>query len=325
MERRRVIGGAGGAIVVTLLAPRAWAAGRIYRIGLLEPIPASRNVANLDALRRGLRERGYVEGRNLIIEYRSSDGAAERFPALAAELAALKVDVILARGTPAARAAKETGGAIPVVMATMGDPRTMVASLAAPGGRVTGLVTFSTELTAKRIELLKEMVPGLARIALLHNMVNPAARAEWEAVQTAARATGLQARLLDVRDQAGLDGALSQPAGPPVEALVIGADGITQMHRQAILDFLARRRLPSACPDREFVEAGGLMAYSANYPDLYFRLANYVDKILKGTPPGDLPVEQPTTFRLVINLKTAAALGLVVPPSLLLRADEVIR
>jgi putative ABC transport system substrate-binding protein len=307
------------------LAVPAQQAGKIYRIGILETIPAARNAANLDALRKGLRDLGYVEGRNLVIEYRSADGRAERFPDLAAELVRLKVDLIVTRGTPAARAAKKATETIPTVMATMGDPHAIVGSFARPGGNITGVTTFSTELTAKRIELLKELVPNLSRVALLHNMGNPAVPPEWEETKTAARSLGLKAELLDVRSEGDLGRAFELAVRQHVDALVIGADGLTQMYQQTIVDFVARNRLPSACPAREFVEAGGLIAYAVNYADMYLRFASFIDKIFKGAKPGELPVEQPTKFELVINLKTAKALGLTIPQSLLLRANEVIQ
>ena len=324
MDRRAFISGVTLGLLAAPLAAAAQQAGKVYRIGILETIPAAQNAANLAALRKGLRDLGYVEGRNLIIEYRSADGRAERFPDLASELVRLKVDLIVTRGTPAARAAKNATGTIPVVMATMGDPRAIVASFAHPGGNITGVTTFSTELTAKRVELLKELVPNLSRVALLHNMGNPAAPPEWEETKTAARSLGLQAELLDVRSQGDLGRAFELAVRQRVDALVIGADGLTQMHQQTIVDLVARNRLPAAYPAREFVEAGGLIAYAVNYPDLYFRFASFVDKIFKGAKPGELPVEQPTKFELVINLKTAKALGLTIPPAVLARADEVI-
>jgi putative ABC transport system substrate-binding protein len=325
MDRRTFVCSVAGGLLVTPLAARAQQAGKVYRIGILEAIPASQNAANLAALRKGLREMGYVEGRNLIIEYRSADGRAERFPDLTSELVRLKVDLIVTRGTPAARAAKNVTETIPVVMATMGDPRAIVASFARPGGNITGVTTFSTELTAKRIELLKELVPNFSRVALLHNMGNPAAPPEWEETKMAARSLGLQAELLDVRSQGDLGRAFELAVRQHVDALLIGADGLTQLHQQKIIDLVARNRLPAAYAAREFVQAGGLIAYGVNYPDLYFRLASFVDKIFKGAKPGELPVEQPAKFELVINLKTAKALGLTIPQSLLLRADEVLQ
>jgi ABC-type uncharacterized transport system substrate-binding protein len=322
MNRRTFIGVIAGAVVTGL---RAASPPKVYRVGMLESVPAAQNAANLDALRRGLRELGYVEGRNLIIEYRSSDGHAERFGELAAELVRLNVDVIVSRGTPATREVKSATATIPVVMATMGDPGALVASFAHPGANITGVTTFSTELTAKRIELLKEVVPHLSRIALLHNMSNPAAGPEWEETKTAARSLFIKSELLDVRVAADFEAAFERAVREHVDALVVGNDGLTQMHRQAIVEAAARNRLPAVYAAREFVDAGGLFTYSINYPDLYFRFAGTIDKILKGTKPGELPVEQPTKFELIVNMKAARALGLGIPPSLLLRADEVIQ
>jgi putative ABC transport system substrate-binding protein len=310
---------------VAPLAVDAQPAGKVYRIGILEAIPAARNVANLDALRKGLRELGYVEGRNLVIEYRSADGRAERFPDLAVELVRLKVDLIVTRGTPAARAAQNATGTIPVVMATMGNPHPIVASFAHPGGNITGMTTYSTELIGKRIELFKEMVPRLSRVALLHNMGNPAVPPEWDETKRAALSLGLQAELFDVRSQNDLRRAFEGAVRNHVGGLLIGADGLTQLHQHTIVDWAARNRLPAAYPARDFVEAGGLMAYAVSYPDLYFRFARFVDKIFKGAKPGDLPIEQPTKFELVVNLKTARGLGLTSPQSILDRADEVIQ
>jgi putative ABC transport system substrate-binding protein len=324
MDRRTFIGRVAGGLLAAPLAARSQQVGKVYRIGILETIPASRNAANVDALRKGLRDLGYVEGRNLIIEYRSADGRAERFPDLASELVRLKVDLIVTRGTPAAEAAKNATGTVPVVMAAM-SPLSVVASLAHPGGNITGVTTFSTELTGKRIELLKELVPNLTRVALLHNMGNPAAPPEWEETRTAARSLGVQAELLDVRRQDDLGRAFELAVRQHVDAFLIGFDGLTQMHQQTIVDLVARKRLPAAYPAREFVEAGGLIAYSVNYPDLYFRFASFVDKIFKGAKPAEIPVEQPTKFELVLNLKTAKALGLTIPQSVLLRVDQVIQ
>ncbi len=324
IDRRALIRGAAALLVGAQSFAHAQQPARIYRIGILETIPATQNAANLGALRKGLRELGYVEGRNLIIEYRSADGHPERFPGLAAELLRLKVDLILTRGTPAAKAAKDSTETVPVVMATMGDPRAIVASFARPGGNITGLTTFSTELTAKRIQLLKELDPGVSRIALLHNMGNPAVPQEWEETRSAARALSIQAELLDVRSEEDLRRAFDLAVARHVDALIVGADGLMQLHRQAIVDALARNRLPAVYPAREFVEAGGLIAYAVNYPDLYGQFARYADKIFKGAKPADLPVEQPARFELVINARTAKALGLTLPQSLLLRADEVI-
>ena len=311
----------------TALAPwavRAQQPGRVYRIGVLEPIPAAQNAANLQAFRKRLGELGYEERRNLVIEYRSADGRAERFAELAAELVALKVDLILTRGTPATRAAKGATDTIPTVMATMGDPRRLVASFARPGGNITGVTTFTTELTAKRVEILKELVPGLARVALLHNMANPAVPPEWEETKRAAGALGLDAELLDIRVAGDIAPAFEAAARRSVGALVVGADGLTQRESKAITALAARYRLPAIYAGREFAEGGGLIAYGISYPDLYRRLADLAGKILKGANPADLPVEQPARFEMIVNLKTANALGLAVPSHLLAQADEVI-
>jgi ABC-type uncharacterized transport system substrate-binding protein len=321
LERRAAL----AAVLLVALAPNVRAQPRsVYRMGILEAVPETQNAANMAALRQGLRELGYVEGQNLVIEYRSADGHAELFPRLAAELVRLRVDLIVTRGTPAARAAKAATATIPVVMATMGDPGAIAGGFARPNANVTGLTTFSTELMAKRIQLLKELAPGIARIGLLHNMGNPAAPPEWHEVQTAARTLALQAQLLDVRSEADVRRALGSAAQQHVDALVVGADGLLQANRRVIVDEVARRKLPATYPAREFVEAGGLMSYAVNYPALYRRFATYVDRILKGAKPGDLPVEQPTKFELVINVGAARALGLDVPSSMLLLADAIV-
>jgi putative ABC transport system substrate-binding protein len=291
---------------------------------MLEALPATRNTANLNALRNGLRNLGYVEGQNLVIEYRSADGQAERFPDLASELVGLNLDLILARGTPATTAVQNATGTIPVVMVTMGGPGAIVASFAHPSSNITGVITFSTELTAKRVEILKELVPRLSRVGLLHNMGNPAVPPEWEETRTAARSLGLQADILDVRSEGDLRRVFELVVHQHIDGLVVGADGLTQMYQQMIVQWVARNRVPAIFPTREFVEAGGLIAYAVNYPDLYFHLASFVDKIFKGTKPAELPVQQPTRFELVVNATAAKALALEIPPTLLVRADAVI-
>jgi putative tryptophan/tyrosine transport system substrate-binding protein len=323
MDRRTFIGGIAGGLIAAPLAAPAQQVGKVYRIGILETIPASQNAAKLDALRKGLRDLGYFEGRNLVIEYRSADGRAERFPDLASELVRLKVDLIVTRGTPAAKAVKGATGTIPVVMAAMGEPLVVVATLAHPGDNITGLTTFSIELTGKRVEVIKELVPSLSRVALLQNMSNPVAPPEWEETKTAARSLGLQAELLDVRSQGDLSRAFELAVRQHVEALVIGIDGLTQMYQQTIVDSVARNRLPAIYPDRAFVDGGGLIAYAVNYPDLYLRAAGLIGKIFKGAKPADLPIEQPTKFDLVINLKTTKSLGLTIPQSLRVQAELI--
>jgi ABC-type uncharacterized transport system substrate-binding protein len=314
-------------LLMALRAAEAQQAGKVYRIGVLERLSLPLNAANFDAFRQGLQELGYVEGQNLVIEYRYVEGSDDRLADLATELVRLKVDLILTRGTPAALAAKQATGTIPVVMAASGDPvgTGIVASVARPGGSVTGLSAFVRDLQAKRVELLRDMLPGIARVAGLFNLSNPALPLEWKEVELAARSLGLQPQLLDVRTPEDLRHAFNAAITQRADALVVGIDGLTQRHRGTIADLAIQHRLPAIYAGREFVDAGGLISYGVSYPDLYDRAARFVDKIFTGTKPADLPVEQPVRFELVINLKTAHALGLPIPPSLLFQADEVIK
>jgi putative ABC transport system substrate-binding protein len=326
MERREFITLLSGTAAAWPLVARAQQAGKVWRIGILDTTSVALNAANFDALRQGLRQHGYIEGQNLVIDYRSADGRVERFPDLAAELVHLKVDLIVTRGTPAVVAVKNATKTIPVVMAASGDPigAGVVAGLARPGANVTGLSAFVTELQAKRLELLKELVPGINRIAALLNMSSPATPPQWEQTKAAARTLAIEPQLLDVRKPEDLNRAFETAIRQRAEALVVGINALTQANRRPIADLATKHRLPAIYPSREFVDAGGLVAFGVNYPDLYRRAATYVDKILKGAKPADLPIEQPTKFEMVINLKTAKALGLDVPPTLLARADEVI-
>ena len=326
MNRRAFTTLLGGAAVVWPIAARAQQAGKVHRIGVLETISTTLNVANFYALREGLRQLGYAEGQNLVIEYRSADGRDDRFPGLARELLALKVDVIVTRGTPAAKAVKNATSTVPVVMMASGDPVGvgLVTSLARPGGNITGLSAIVGELSPKRLELIREIVPGLARIAVLANTSNDAVRRDWARIETAARSLGVQSQLLDLRESDALGPTFDDASARRADALVVVIDAITQANQQRIVDLAMKHRLPAIYSSREFVDAGGLISYGVSYPDLYRRAATYVDKILKGTKPADLPVVQPTKFELVINLKTAKALGIGVPPTLSARADEVI-
>lgn len=298
--------------------------GRVYRLGILEPVSATRNRANLDSLRQGLRELGYIEGQNLVIEYRSADGRAERFPELATEIVRSKVDLILTRGTPAALAIRNATETIPAIMATMGDPSRIIASFARPGGNITGVTTFSTELIGKQIDILNELVLRLSRLGALYNMGNPAVPPEWEETNRVAKALGLQVQLFDVRSQDDLRNAIGAAASQPIDALIIGSDGLNDAHQEMIVDLIANYKLPAMYPAREFVEAGGLVAYALNFPSLYFRYATFIDKIFKGTKPGDIPIEQPTRFELILNAKNAKFLGLTIPATFLARVDEII-
>jgi putative ABC transport system substrate-binding protein len=310
---------------VAPIAVEAQAPDKVYRIGMLERTPAAVNAANLEGLRQGLRTLGYVEGKNLAIEYRSANGRDDRFRDLAAELVALKVDLILTRGTPAALAAKHaTAGGIPVVITGVGDPigQGIVASLARPGGNITGLSATVTEIYPKRVELLSELVPRATRIAVLFNMSNPAIPRQWLEVETAARALGLQAHLLDVRKVEDLRPAFDMATRQRADALVVGLETLTLANAPLIVELAAKHRLPAMYASTEFV--GGLASYGVNYPDHYRRAATFVDKIFKGAKPADLPVEQPTKLELAINLKTARALGLTVPQTVLLQVDHMI-
>jgi putative ABC transport system substrate-binding protein len=299
----------------------------VLRIGMLDATPAAQNSANVAAFRAGLRELGYAEGEHYVLEYRSPDGRAERLPDLARELVRMKTDVIVARGTQAVLAARKATTTIPIVVTAMGDPVGMgvVATLARPGGNVTGLSAVVGEIDGKRLALLVEAVPKLSRVARLADVGNPAARLGWSRAQAAARSLGVELQQLDVRTPEDLGAAFERAKKDRVDAILVGLSTLTQTHFRKIVELAAGHRLPSIYPSREFVEAGGLIAYGVHYPDLYRRAAIYVDKIVKGAHPGDLPVEQPTRFELLVNAKAAKALGVTIPPSILLRADEVIQ
>jgi len=281
----------------------------------------------LSAFRDGLRDFGYVEGQNIRVEYRWAEGRYERFPDLIAELVRLKVDLIVAAGTPATLAAKRATNAIPIVMAVIGDALEVgvVPSLARPGSNITGLSTVVPELEGKRLELLKPALPKLSRLAVLANPANPFVAVVWRETQRAGEELRVKLQRVAVRQPEEFSNAFTAIANGRPDALVVVADRFMLTHRAQILAFATKNRLPGMFPYREFVEEGGLMAYGPSYPDMFRRSANFVDKILKGAKPADLPVEQPTKFELVINLKTTKALGLTIPQSLLLRADQVIQ
>ncbi len=295
MQRREFIALLGGVAAAWPVGAQAQQAGKQYRIGMLETTGEAVKPADIGAFRKGLRDLGYVEGRNVIIEYRSADGRPERFPALAAELVGLNVDLIVTRGTPAAVAAKNATKAIPVVMAAIGDPLLVVASLARPGSNITGL-----------------------------NMRNGSQPDQWKDIDATTHAMGVESQLLDVRKRSDIEPALDNASSQGANALIVGIDTLTQANQQLIIDLAMKHRLPAIYVSREFVDAGGLLAYGVNYPDLYRRAATLVNKIINGVKPADLPVEQPTKFELVINLKTAKALELSIPQGILLRADEMI-
>jgi putative ABC transport system substrate-binding protein len=273
-----------------------------------------------------MRELGHQEGKTYLVLYRSAEGRAERFPALAAELARQKVDVFLTRGTPATIAARDVRSSIPVVASAVADPvdTKLAASLEKPGGRVTGLSSSVTELGAKRMELLKALAPGITRVGALTNPDNPASLASWKVIESAAPGLGLKAESIEVRKPEKLEEGLDAAVKDGVDALIIGLETLAQAYQNFILEFAARSRVPAAFAARNFVEAGGLVSYGVFYPSMYYRAAAYVDKVLKGAKPAELPMERASKFELVINRKTARTLKLTIPPDLFLRSDEVI-
>ena len=280
-----------------------------------------------NAFRQGLRDLGYVEGQTIAIEYRWAEGKFERVPPLAAELVHLKVDVIVTAGEAAVRAARQATTTIPIVMASHPDPvgTGVISSLARPGGNLTGLSILAPDLAEKRLELIKEAVPKLSRVAVLWNPDNLGKVLEFKVTQAAARALGVTLQPVEVRKAKDFDMAFSAILRKRPDALVTFVETLTLVHQTQIVDFVTRNRLPMVAELRVFTELGGLMSYGANQPDLFRRAATFVDKILKGAKPSDLPVEQPTRFELVINMKTAKALGLAFPQSILIRADQVIQ
>jgi putative ABC transport system substrate-binding protein len=315
------------ALLAAPLAAEAQQAGKVPRIGFLSATSPSDRPSLLDAFRQRLRELGWVEGQNIVIDYRFAGGRLERLPDLAAELVRLKVDIIVSFGTQGVTAAKNATETIPIVMIGVRDPvgTGLIASLARPGGNVTGVSgSAGLEIVTKQLELLKETAPKAHGVAILSNPDNAYHRLAIREVSVAAGSLGVQLQLLEARGPNEFDGAFAAMAKERVGALLVVSDVIFNDHRTRLADLAARSRLPAAYGVRESVEAGGLMSYGTSFLDLHRRSAAYVDKILKGAKPADLPVEQPTKFELVINLKTAKALGLEVPPTLLARADEVI-
>jgi len=316
-------------LVLAPLAAEAQQAAKVPRIGWLA-VNRAPNLHLSEAFRQGLRDLGYVEGRNVVIEYRDAEGKFERLPALAAELVALKVDVIVAPSTPAALAARQATKTIPVIFAALGDPVTsgLVTSLARPGGNVTGVSFLSPELVGKRLERLTQAVPGAGRVAVLWqpgDVPESTAKDLRTEAEVAARALGVRLQVVEARGPADFDRAFSAMTKAHVDALSVLPSAMLFSERGRLVDLAAKYRLPAVYPWREGADAGGLMSYGPNLPDLYRRAATYVDKILKGAKPADLPVEQPTKFELVINMKTAKALGLTIPQTLLQRADQVIQ
>ena len=318
-------------ILSATLAAQAQQAVKVARIDFLFPgsLASPETQTSLDAFRQGLREHGYTEGQNIVVEYRAADGRIERLPGLAAQLTHLKLDLIVAITTPGVRAVQQATTTIPIVGVNMGDPVRdgLVASLARPGGNITGTMFLGPELVPKRFELLKEALPTASRVAILWH---PGAFGEQtmrdtvKEAETSARALGLQLRLVEVRDADEFDRAFSTIARERADAVFVFPSTMLFTERKRLVALAAKHRVPLLGNAREFTQLGGFISYGASIPEGARRSASYLDKILKGAKPGDLPVEQPTTFELVINLKTAKALGLTVPPALILRADQVI-
>ena len=306
------------------LAAEAQQAGKVYRIGILSGGLPNKNSTHIDAFRQGLRDTGWLEGRDFVIEWRSSEGRTDLLTPLAVELVELKVDVIVtAASTPATVAAKRATSTIPIIMVAVGSALDtgLVANLSRPGGNVTGSTTLGAEVASKRLQFVKDLLPGAARIALLWNPDNPSNARLYADLRQRAQEAHLQLLSVEVRDVKDFDSGFRLLTEQRPDALLLTGDSMHLVHMRRVIEFTAKQRLPAIYNTRESTVAGGFMSYDANQPELYKRAAMYVDKILKGTKPGDLPVEQPTKFDLVINLRTAKALGLTIPPTLLLQAD----
>jgi putative tryptophan/tyrosine transport system substrate-binding protein len=328
MQRREFIalfGGATAASAVWPLAAGAQAPAKIPRVGYIAASGAAATEHIVEAFRQGLQERGYVESQSIVLDVRYAEGRSERIPELVTELVGLKMDVLVAGNSVAALAAKKTTGTIPIVIIAA-DPvgLGLVASLARPGANVTGLSYFNEAIVAKRLQLLKELVPGLARLAVFRNPTVEIHTTFWRETEVAARKLGVALQPLDMRGPEDFEAAFAAATRGNAEALITFDDALTNSHRTRIVALAASSHLPAMYGLREFPDDGGLISYGPNFVDLFRRAATFVDKILKGAKPADLPVEQPTKFELVINRKTANALGLAVPPTLLAQADEVI-
>ena len=308
------------------LAAAAQEARKLPKVGFLGNSTATLEANLVGPFREGLRDLGYVEGRDILIEYRWAEGQYERFPALIAELIALKVDVIVTAGTPATQAVKKATTSVPLVMVAVGDPVAtgIVASLTRPSGNITGLTSIAEETEGKRLELLREVLPTVSRVAVLSNPENQSVAAVLKATRAAAQVFGMKVQVFDVRAAGELEETFKAIVRERPGALIVFGDRLFLHNRQRIIDFATKGRLPTVPIHPELVEAGGLMSFGPSYRDMHRRAAYFVDRILKGAKPGDLPVERPTKFELVVNLKTAKALGLTIPQSVLGRADQVI-
>jgi putative ABC transport system substrate-binding protein len=326
MDRRAFIAAAAGGLLAAPLTAEAQHSSKVWRIGLLSPLSRS-ETDRRDGFRQGMREIGYVDGRDFVIEGRFAEGQYQRIPGLAKELVRMKVDVIVVWGTPASIAVAQATSTLPIVILSVTDPvgSGLAASLARPGRNITGASNLSRDLSGKLVELLVQAVPGISRIAALRNPLNPGSALHLNETEAAARALSLELELVEVRAPEDLEGAFATIRRGRAGGVVVLTDAMFIAQRHRIADLATKSRLSTVFSRRENVEGGGLMSYGPSLSDQFRRAATYVDKILKGAKPADLPIEQPTTLELVINLKTAKALGLTIPQSLLARADEVIQ
>jgi putative tryptophan/tyrosine transport system substrate-binding protein len=326
--KRKITGLTLSALLFALCVP-VWAQqpAKVPRIGYLTQASASVIASRIEAFRQGLRELGYTDGKNIVVEWRSAEGNQDRLRELAAELVRLKVDVIVSSGPTITRVLKEATSTIPIVMAQDTDPvgSGFIASLARPGGNLTGLATLAPEVSGKQLELLKEIIPKLSRVAVIGNSTNPGDAQALRETVLAAGSFEVYLRYLDVLDPKDIEAAFRAAAKGRADALLVLGNPILNNQRKQVVDLAVKHRLPATYTRPEFIEAGGLMYYGTNYNELFRRAAIYVDKILKGAKPAELPVEQPKKFELIINLKAAKQIGVTIPPNLLARADRVIR
>jgi putative ABC transport system substrate-binding protein len=327
MNRRTAIRRLATYFLTTASLADAQQPAKIPRIGYLAASSLSANATRLEAFRQGLLELGYVEGKNIVIEYRYADGKFDRLPALAAELVHLKVDIIVSAGPTAIRPAKEATSTIPIVMGFDDDPvaNGFVASLARPGGNITGLSTLSPEISGKQLELLKEIIPRLSRVAVFGTSTRPGTAQSLKEIEIAARAFKVKLQYLDVLEPKDIETAFRAASKGRADAIILLGNPVLNAQRTRVADLAVKNRLPAVYAQPEFMDAGGLMYYGASFTDIFRRAATYVDKILKGRTPADLPVEQPMKFEFIVNLKAAKQIGLTVPPNVLVRADKVIR
>ena len=327
MSKRIVIRLLPTLILATVGLAAAQQPPKISRVGFLSPSASGLGAFRYESFRKGLHEFGYIEGQNVVFERRSAEGNVDSFPTLAAELVQLKVDVIVALGTPAAMAAKRATSTIPIFIIAVPDPVStgLVASLARPGGNITGLSSLGVDLSGKRLELLKETVPGLSRVALVWNLEDKGMSLITKQIQAAAPPLGVKVEPFGVRDPNDFDGVFAKISQNRPDAIFIAADRLIASHTKKILEFAIKNKIPAMFNSGESVEAGALMSYGPNRAEVLRRASTLVDKILKGAKPGDLPVEQPMKFELVINLKTAKQIGVTIPPNVLARADRVIK